>query len=309
MVRLHPGEQFGSSAVTVPRLARVADSRGTFVLGLGAQKSGTTWLSEYLGASPQYDGGFRKEYHVLDIVHLPDEKWLRQRLIGLAGEALEAIGRGEPADPDVLHRAAMVAHQDRYYDYFAGLLDGTSVLATGDHTPSHALLPAARLLSVREQMALRGVRTAAVFVMRDPVERIWSQIRMRLQRSGHPSPSTAEEVLLAEYDRPMYATRSRYEQTLKSIDEVFDPAEVYLGFYESLFTAESTRALCDLVGIDHHPPDIAHRSNATRRDADPLSEATERSVARHYAAAYEAVAQRFPEVDLEALWPSARHVL
>ena len=295
--------------MAVPRLARVAESRGTFVLGLGAQKSGTTWLSEYLGSSPQYDGGFRKEYHVLDVVDLPDERWLRQRLVGLAGKALEAIERGEPADADVLHRAAMVADPDRYYDYFAALIDGRSVLATGDHTPSHALLPATRLLAVREQMALRGVRTAAVFVMRDPVERVWSQIRMRLQRSGHPSPATAEEQLLARYAHPTYATRSRYEQTLSTMDEVFDPSEMYLGFYESLFTAESTRALCDLVGIDHHQPDTAHRSNATRRDADHLSEATERVVARHYGAAYEAAAQRFPEVDLATLWPSARHVL
>jgi hypothetical protein len=31
-------------------------------------------------------------------------------------------------------------------------------------------------------------------------------------------------------------------------------------------------------------------------------------IAEHYREVYEAVSARFPEVDLDALWPSARHL-
>ena len=38
--------------------------KGLFVLGIGAQKAGTTWLYEYLKAQNHSNMGFTKEYHV-----------------------------------------------------------------------------------------------------------------------------------------------------------------------------------------------------------------------------------------------------
>ena len=43
-----------------------------FVLGVGAQKAGTTWLHEYLASLPEVDLGFMKEYHVFDQNYVRD---------------------------------------------------------------------------------------------------------------------------------------------------------------------------------------------------------------------------------------------
>ena len=45
----------------------------TFILGVGAQKCGTTWLYEQLKADKVVNMGFRKEYHVLDSIENPKQ--------------------------------------------------------------------------------------------------------------------------------------------------------------------------------------------------------------------------------------------
>ena len=39
-----------------------------FILGVGAQKAGTTWLHSQLSTNNSIDFGFRKEYHVFDTI-------------------------------------------------------------------------------------------------------------------------------------------------------------------------------------------------------------------------------------------------
>ena len=43
----------------------------TFVLGVGAQKAGTTWLHSYIASNATAHMGFTKEYHIWDAVHSP----------------------------------------------------------------------------------------------------------------------------------------------------------------------------------------------------------------------------------------------
>lgn len=52
--------------------ARATEAAGkTFLLGVGAQKAGTTWLYDYLNDHPQTDMGLYKEYHLFDNLHVP----------------------------------------------------------------------------------------------------------------------------------------------------------------------------------------------------------------------------------------------
>ena len=44
---------------------------GVFLLGIGAQKAGTTWLHAQLNRRRDADFGFLKEYHVHDALTLP----------------------------------------------------------------------------------------------------------------------------------------------------------------------------------------------------------------------------------------------
>ena len=284
----------------------------TFVLGLGAQKAGTTWLHAYLAASPAHAPGLRKEYHVLDAIDVAEESWKVRRIAPRLERAAERVALGERGNAFELQRTAMIWEDSLYPAYFAGLAGGRAPGGgprfSMDVTPSYALLGAPRLRWVRESFAERGVRAVAVFLMRDPVDRLHSQVRFFQRRRPEQHPGTTEEEVLRLYGDPAFASRSRYERTLAAIAGAFAPDAVHVGFYETLFTDASVDAVCRLVGIDRHPADFDHRPHDAG-ERHGLSDETERLVAEHLRETYAAVAHACPDVDLRALWPSSRWVL
>ena len=288
----------------------------TFLLGVGAMKAGTTWLNDYLAASPQCQGGHRKEYHVFDSLDFPSEQgtqpWLLHRVVDKARASLDEVAAGRPTDPTYLHQAAMIADEQLYYDYFTALFArDPATRLTLDITPGYALLSEARLATIRSEFERRGVRPVSVFLLRDPVERIWSQVRMQKRRRPAQNPGTAEELVAERHAEPSYAERTRYELTVGRLDAAFGEQAGY-AFYEELFDPATTerdlRSLCALAGIDFRAPDLDARFNVSPRSAD-LPDETVRAVAEHFRPTYEFVASRFPDRDLPRIWPSARFVL
>ena len=198
----------------------------TFLLGVGAMKAGTTWLHDYLAASPQCQPGHRKEYHVFDSLDFRSEQgtepWLLHRVVEKARASLDEVAAGRPTDPTYLHQAAMIADEQLYFDYFTALFSRSpDTRLTLDITPGYALLSAERLGSIRAEFERRGVRPVSVFLLRDPVERIWSQIRMQKRRRPANNPGSAEELVAQRYAEPSYAERTRYEATVGRLDEAF----------------------------------------------------------------------------------------
>jgi hypothetical protein len=285
-----------------------AQSPGTFLLGVGAQKAGTAWMHRYLESSPQCDPGFRKEYHVWDGLDLPLGVPVRTRVAQAARKAGRALEAGEPADGDALRRALFYAEPEAYFDYFTSLLHrDATVRLTADITPAYAELSVQRLTAIRDGFLRRGVRPVAVYLVRDPVERIWSAVRMDRQRAGDHAPGSAEAYVAHAATRPMYADRTRYDQTIARLEEVFGD-DVHLGFYEQLFDRHTLAGLCAFLGVDFHEPDLDRHVNVSPKSADSLPEETVRTVAQTFPEVYAAVAARFPGLDLASLWPSARYL-
>lgn len=282
----------------------------TFLIGLGAQKAGTTWIHQYLVGSPQVVRGYRKEYHVLDSVDLVEDQW-RQRNLDMAQAELGHLRRLEEADPVHLHRAAMIADPEVYLDHVTGLLRRRPRFrVTSDITPEYALLSTERLRWVREGVEARRTRSAVLFVMRDPVERIWSQVRMQEGRRPDRFPRSADLMVEELYRLDPYAALSRYESTLERIEQVWGPEDRHYAFYETLFDVDRVRELCAFLCVDYREPDFDRRANVSvGKSVTSLPKDLVREVAEHFAPTYHAVAERFPEVDLLTLWPSSRFVL
>ncbi len=282
-----------------------------FLLGAGCQKGGTSWLYDYLARSPACAPGIAKEATIFDILDVPEHTWQRTRTFDDAAEDLARLARGESTDSRALHRAAMMADTAIYFDYYANLAGSPGKRFTMDLTPNYALLPVARFQQIQDEFAARGLRTRVVFLLRDPVDRIWSQVRMHLrQRNRHrpdrPHRRTEAELVLERYQRPTVELRTRYERTLANLDQVFDTVDVHLELYERLFTSSSVGAICNFVGIEPHAPNLERRVNASPRQSATLPDEVVATVARHYEGTYEAIAERLGEVDLQRWWPSAR---
>ena len=278
----------------------------TFLLGTGCMKGGTTWLFQYLKTSPQYVAGFRKEYHVFDALDVPAMAHRKDRAVHDAEAALTRARSGGSVNAQVMMLAAMQADPAFYYDYFAGLLmTRPTARVTADVTPSYGLLPAARLGEIRDEFAARGVRTVALFLMRDPVDRILSHLRMQVRETPERFHKPPHELLLRRHWHPQYELRTRYDRTIAVLDSVFERQDVIYGFYEDLFSEARIREICATLGVDFHPPRFDERHNASP-PARTVPDETVRAVATHYREVYDAVAGRFPELDLPALWPSMR---
>lgn len=283
----------------------------TFLLGVGAQKAGTTWLYDYLARSDACATGFAKEMTIFDVLDVPEHTWKADHTFETATKQLGRLSRGEPADGRMLHRTAMMADTSIYFDYFYSLLQKSGTTLTLDITPNYALLQADRFRQIRDEFASRGVQTKVVFLMRDPVDRIWSQIRMHLRSRNRREPDNPHrrsepDLVLMRHLRPPVELRTRYELTLENLDAAFPGESVHLELYERLFTEPATTDICTFLAIDHHTPDFKHKVNVSPRQVPQLPDDVVSVVAREYRRTYEVVAERMGMDDMSTWWPSSR---
>lgn len=275
----------------------------TFLLGVGAQKSGTSWLFEYLNGHPACRMGFAKEYHVFDALHVPE---CRHILEGRCAEARHLLESDEPITWSGTHVFKLLDFYNdatNYYDYFERLVhaDDAAIL-TGDITPAYAALPADVFRQVRDSVAARRLRVRVVFLMRDPVERCISAARMRLRTRGIPLTTDSEtEMLRTLYPLRNCAIRTRYDRTIRSLEEVFAPDELYFGFFERLFAAETMRDICEFLWIPYREPLVDREVNVSRT-SNVISDEVRAEVFHEYRDVYSFIDARFGVAATADIW-------
>lgn len=277
----------------------------TFVLGVGAQKAGTTWLHAYLNARSDANFGFCKEYHLHDARTIerlnafrPYEEgsWLGRRW----REASLLV------KPRTRRRLAFYRHPERYYDYFQSLLGRPGIAITGDITPAYGLLSAANLRQIQAEIEARALRLRTIFLMRDPIERIISSVRMNLRKKERLVPEQEIEALQRTVSRRPRGieARSDYRHTLQALDGAFGLQEVYVGFYESLFREDTIRSLCQYLEIPYIEADFQKRLNVSATTTD-IPEEVLMALGTWQSGTWHYCRERFPSVDFDSLWPTA----
>ena len=165
------------------------------LIGIGAQKAGTTWLSQMLGQHP----------HVWAPEHRDWLPWhFRRAKLNIAKRYEK---RGEIMPPilnaylDRITRGEMFTNH-WYKQVFAPAPPGTQPL---DVTPEYSTLPTEGL-----DFIARFLPDAKfVYLIRHPVDRAISQLKMNLTRAGR-KPQTMEDWL-AEAQDPVLLDRGDYE--------------------------------------------------------------------------------------------------
>jgi hypothetical protein len=268
-------------------------NQGIFLLGLGAQKAGTSWLHQQLNQRDDVDFGFLKEYHVHDIRHVPDLMKPGHQQRRLPG-------------PRTLRRRAFISDPQRYYNYFRRLLKQPGILLTGDITPSYGALPASALLEIRDNFSNRYIQVKPVFVMRDPIERLISKQRMKLRKQKIDDPRLELAALrkLAE-SRPRGASlRGDYGRTLRNLNESFGLQSCFIGLYETQFQAPNHQQLCDFLSIPYTEPDW-HQTVNQSRTSTIIPEDILAALGQWQASSFAAVEHWLPDIDIATLWPTA----
>lgn len=281
-------------------------SQPVFLLGLGAQKAGTTWLHHYISQSAEVDPGLLKEYHIWNALTFPDSAKYDKRhgKVGRRRQARDLLNRlmRRPREP-VLVRREMQRNPERYFDYFAGLLARDGIRMTGDMTPTHSALPTGTLVRIRDGFARRGITTRAVLLMRDPVDRCLWAIRM-FRRNGGTTPGVDftlpdDEVLHAYIGSQQGKLQGNYPHALDAMQAVFAPEDTYVGIYETMFRREELDRLSAFLGVDPDYSFVEQHFNVTEK-ATPLDEDVLQDAAMALAPVYEHCFARYPE--LRAHW-------
>lgn len=275
----------------------------TFLLGVGAQKSGTSWLFDYLDGHPACRMGFVKEYHVFDALEVPECRHILEGRCAEARGLLESSERLTRSRATVFKLLDFYADVTNYFDYFDHLVHADdAALLTGDITPAYAALSPDVFRHVRDALVARRLRVRVVFLMRDPVERCLSAARMRLKTRGIPLTTDSEtEMLRTLYPLRNCEIRTRYDRTIRSLEEVFAPDELYFGFFERLFAAESVRDICGFLWIPYCEPDLGRKVNVSRT-ANVIPDDVRAEVFREYRDVYSFIDARFGAAATADIW-------
>lgn len=272
----------------------IQDMMKTFVLGLGAQKAGTTWFYQYLKSSPKSAMGALKEYHVWDAIHVKGCRHFLQT------DVTQELPRKKQI------RRQLQESETAYFDYFEKLLTKRGKELTADISPSYSGLSRDVLARIRQGFEKKGIDCKAVFFMRDPVERCWSFIRMLKSRKDHriDEATNLEELALSYAQTTAASLRARYEQILPEIDAVFSPDKIYIGFYETMFDVRSICNLSEFLGIDANPEFVEAKFNVSS-DTAILSEKAKAQIANCFQATYRYAAIRYPETT--TIWANSKY--
>lgn len=261
-----------------------------FILGVGSQKAGTTWLHEYMASFDQVGKGPLKEYHVWDALHLSICK------------RFKAKKRQATRSPAKLIRRRMQKKDGFYFDFFEDLLKTPGVQIAHDITPSYSGLGREVLRDIRQRFESRGVECRAVFLMRDPVERCLSSFKMRASAKGKDFSSVDPVVYAMSGGSTL---RTRYDKTIEELNASFDPSSIYLGLFEEMFLPEKIAAISEFIGVSPKPERSGTKVNASRSDAS-FSDDTRALIADQYRGVYEYMADLMPKT--KHLWPGFKYL-
>lgn len=169
------------------------------VLCIGAQKAGTSWLHENLKSNPCAWLPPFKELHFFDFRFLPGHRrWIRGHVArGLKAATTKAQSDGATEDLAYLGTLSEPPLMTRNW-YRRVFAPCSNDLVGIDVTPEYASIPEAGVVYAKQ---ILGPDLRVIYLVREPVERALSQVRMYLgRRKAIPQTLEDWDRILSEPD-------------------------------------------------------------------------------------------------------------
>lgn len=260
-----------------------------FVLGVGAQKCGTTWLYNYLADFSFSNFGIRGNYHIWDALYASN----CQNFI-VKPQSIFSKNEGGIND-ELCLRYSMQNYSGIYEGYFSSLCSSDSWL-TGDISPAYGCLTSDIFSLIKSKLESVGFEVKVIFLMRDPIERCWSAVRMykRVNRFGNSIGINDEDALKEQYCDSQMTPRTMYNKTINELENVFSPDNVYLGIYENMFETKQLEALCKFLKIPTNIEFTKNKFNVSEKQ-EVIPEKLKSEIREYYQEVYDYCNTRFPE--------------
>lgn len=239
-----------------------------YFVGIGAPRSGTTWLANYLKIHPQVCFSPIKELHFFDSVYRPDLcSFFNGDFISRIKRAVRDLNDCHNIDKlmeirHLLKRIEMINEHSLYKTYFQELIKDEVVF--GEITPSYVLL---------DRLGYQGIlnmypNAKFVLLIRNPVDRYWSNLKFFQRLHGIDFFSARDHFKSKLHDPKLYL-RSDYERTLSELQKVVSCENIKVIFYENLFGTDGQRHIKDLtdfLSIDYLVADLSEVINPTFKE-------------------------------------------
>ncbi|MEL6913273.1 MAG: sulfotransferase family protein [Pseudomonadota bacterium] len=253
-------------------------SRPTVLIGIGATKAGTSWLYRTLADRADCALPAVKELHYWDTFSPP----VRQRQLAVfqaqlarfevMREEAETAGRRWQArnmDRRIADMAGLIAMLDAprkgHLAYLAYIRDrGTRTRLVADICPAYGLLSKAKL----KDMVALGRETRLLYLVRDPLARLWSAVRMQAERQlfeGQSVPQKSNATLwriLHKGKETHITARGDYAATLARLAEAVPRDRYRVMVMEELMGDAGYDALCDWLDLPRAPAPVERKVHA-----------------------------------------------
>lgn len=190
------------------------------IVGIGAQKAGTTWLSQILGQHPEVWTPPLKEIQYFNYHHIQEHRsWLPWHFRrGKINIEKRYTARGEVMPDHIRDYLDQITSepmftQDWYQQVFAPAPQGTQPM---EITPEYSTLSPEGVNHVADFLP----QTKFIYIIRHPVDRAVSQMKMNITRAGR-KPVTVDDWL-REVEDPVLLDRGDYLTYVPRWDAQFD---------------------------------------------------------------------------------------
>jgi len=212
-------------------------------LGIGAQKSGTTWLYHKLRLHPDFWLPPVKELHYFDRApkypsssRLASER-LTSRLFGKRPHDLEARRHLKSQVPKILrpsnwqhlpwnHRFLFGKFDD---DWYGSLFKEGGDKIKGEITPSYSILDHQDVRYIHKLIP----RVKVIFIIRNPIDRTWSHFRFHNSRLKNKNRQT-----MAEFKKFVNSgsniLKGDYARTINIWQSFFPENQFFIGYYREI---------------------------------------------------------------------------
>lgn len=214
-------------------------------IGLGAMRTGSTFLHGALRRHPAIHLPIFKELHFLDDHYppggsLPDGRRRSAATMRRYRERGLDRARQRLAQAEAAGRQAAVRWFSTYLSppeegpdwlWYASLLQPNRAdERVGEVTPSYAQLDAPAIAEV----VARLPDLKAIYTLRDPLERAWSHFLLRCLREGPPPEAWEESEILAFLEQPGGLAHGHYAGAIDRWQAALGPANLHLQFFDDL---------------------------------------------------------------------------
>jgi len=230
-------------------------------LGIGVQKSASSWLWSLLKEHDAVWMPPRKELHYFDrSLDYPSPSFLA------SDNLKERLNDQKPHNilfrqklEEELSRQVSSSDENRewYLNYFLGTYSDAwyqSLFEQGKGKIKGEITPAYSILNKKDIEHIHTLfpNLKIILILRDPIERAWSQARFYMTRNKFEVDSNLDEIKKF-IDSDIQVTRGDYVSILRNWSSVFSEEKLFIGFYDEVSntTEEFVVKICKFLEIEN----------------------------------------------------------